>query len=56
MSNYHLSLTLEDLYKFLSECFYVPVPFPMQRRKIEEAVQAFFKFLEYPKILSQASL
>lgn len=38
----------EVLFKTLQEKYYVEVPFPMERKLIEEAVFAFFKFLESP--------
>lgn len=43
-----LSLNFEDIQASLKEKFYVNVPFPFERIAIEEAVQAFFKFLEEP--------
>ena len=41
-------LSFEDIQKSLQEKCYVNVPFPMERSTIEEAVQAFFKFLNEP--------
>ena len=38
-----------ELFSDLKQNHYVNVPFPMDRSMIEEAVQAFFKFLEEPE-------
>lgn len=46
MKNTNKNLKLSETYKALKEQFYVGVPFPMERLMLEEAVQAFFKFLE----------
>lgn len=42
------NLNLTEMYDALTENFYLNVPFPMDRLIIEEAVQAFFKFLDLP--------
>ena len=39
----------EEIYKSLQEQFYTTLPFPMNPSVIQEAVQAFFKFLEEPE-------
>jgi isopenicillin N synthase-like dioxygenase len=36
------------LYQSLQGHFFAPIPFPMERECLEEAVHAFFKFLEEP--------
>lgn len=41
-------LNFEDIQNSLQEKFYANIPFPMPRSAIEEAVQAFFKFLHEP--------
>lgn len=48
MTEYALDLSLEEIYKSLQTRFFVPVPFPMERKALEEAIQAFFTFLEEP--------
>ena len=42
------NLSLEKVYRELQEQFYVNVPFPLSRAVLEEAMEAFFKFLAEP--------
>lgn len=43
-----MSLSYNELYQALKNQFYANVPFPLERNVIEDAVQAFFKFLDQP--------
>jgi hypothetical protein len=38
-------LKFKELYQTLQEQFYMSIPFPLERTAIDQAVQAFFKFL-----------
>jgi len=49
MTDFEQQKNPENLFKNLQEKYYVEVPFPMKRKLIEEAVLAFFKFLEAPE-------
>jgi hypothetical protein len=42
------TLNLENITKNLEQNFYVSIPFPLSSSVIEEAVEAFFKFLDQP--------
>jgi len=44
-----MDLIKQDLYKSLEENFYAPIPFAMDRDQFEEAMAAFFRFLEEPE-------
>lgn len=48
MTEYALHLSLNEVYKSLQERFFVQVPFPLERKVLEEVIQAFFRFLEEP--------
>jgi len=39
----------ETLYKALKEQFYIHVPFHLEKEDLEDAANAFFKFLEEPE-------
>lgn len=49
MTPYALNLSSDEVYTSLQTRFYVPVPFPLERALLEQAIQAFFKFLEEPE-------
>lgn len=42
------NLNVQELCKDLKNQFYANIPFPIPRSTIEDAVQAFFKFLDEP--------
>jgi hypothetical protein len=44
-----MNLNFEDIQTFLQKQFYINVPFPIARSTLEEAVQAFLKFLKEPE-------
>lgn len=44
----HQNLDFKEIYRDLQEQFYVNIPFNIPRSDLEEAVQAFFKFLAEP--------
>ena len=48
MKEYALNLNKDQLYQSLQEQFYVPVPFPIDQHLLNDAMQAFFKFLDEP--------
>lgn len=48
MNQNRANLSLKEITQSLEEKFYVNVPFPLEPSVIEEAVQAFFKFLDQP--------
>ena len=43
-----MTLDIKEITHHLQNQYYVNVPFPMERSLIEDAVQAFFRFLEEP--------
>lgn len=44
-------MPVKDLYTQLQNHYYACLPFPMKRKVIEDAVAAFFKFLEEPEAI-----
>ncbi len=44
-----VNLDIDEIYNALQKYAYADIPFPLDRSQIEEAVQAFFKFLEEPE-------
>jgi len=41
-------LATKDIYKELKESFYIKIPFTLEKNTINEAMQAFFRFLDEP--------